>query len=254
VNSDTEYRILPPGSEAACIATLYYRRMRHDLRFYVHERSENCSDGYAAYAGARVQLATLAHYGQRCEIANVDPNTPCTYEDLEKFSSALNINMEVYQHLHTFFDKVGSPQIIDDRPDVFLLYSPLKKHFDANYHKCFRDDTKLYLELNNEVVHYMPDYDLMEESTDISCDGFIALNSTEEEAIPLNKVWYFDFETTVVGTHKETLQLEELQFDDDFYHKLWAIDTHNYQPLPFQHPVLDTHNYDYQPVVNYVEI
>jgi hypothetical protein len=59
------------------------------------------------------------------------PTTPCTYEDLEKFSSALNINIEVYQHLHTFFEKVGSSQILDDRPDVFLLYSPLKKHFDA---------------------------------------------------------------------------------------------------------------------------
>jgi hypothetical protein len=30
--------------------------------------------------------------------------------------------------------------------------------------------------------------------------------------------------------------------------------THNYQPLPFQHRDLDTNNYDYQQVVNYVEI
>jgi hypothetical protein len=31
---------------------------------------------------------------------------------------------------------------------------------------------RLYMELNNEVVHYMPDYDLLSEDTDLSCDGF----------------------------------------------------------------------------------
>ena len=228
---------------------------------------------------------------QICELAHVDPSTPCTYDDLLKFSKALNINIEVYKLHHTFFDKVASSQIVDNRPDIFLMYSPIKKHFDAitnidavarsiknnrrtyckecrkfitpminkttrdkGWHKCFREDKKLYIELNNEVVHYMPDYSLMEEESDISCDGFIALNSKEEEAIPLNKVWYFDFETTVVGTHRETMETEELQFDDEFHDKLREIDTHNYQPLPFQPRVLDTDNYDYQQVVNYVEI
>jgi hypothetical protein len=59
------------------------------------------------------------------------PTLHAHYDDLQKFSSALDINIEVYQHLHTFFDKVGSSQIMDDRPDIFLLYSPVKKHFDA---------------------------------------------------------------------------------------------------------------------------
>jgi hypothetical protein len=53
---------------------------------------------------------------------------------------------------------------------------------------------------------------------------FIPLNLREEEPIPLNKVWYFDFETTVVGTHKETSEEEVLHFDDDFHDKLWEID------------------------------
>jgi hypothetical protein len=52
-----------------------------------------------------------------------------SYDDLQKFSSALNINIEVYQHLHTFFEKVGSSQIIDDRPDVFLLVLTCQEAF-----------------------------------------------------------------------------------------------------------------------------
>jgi hypothetical protein len=74
----------------------------------------------------------------------------------------------------------------------------------------------------------------------LSCDGFILalIHLSKKTPYLLNKVWYFDFETTVIGTHRETMEVEELHFDDDFYDKLWAIHSITTNLLPFQHRLL----------------
>jgi hypothetical protein len=70
-----------------------------------------------------------------------------------------------------------------------------------------------------------------------------------------NKIWYFDFETSVVGTHKETGEREDrLDFEDDllFEHAM-ERGMSNYQPFPFFKRELDL-DYTYTQEVNYVEM
>jgi hypothetical protein len=227
-----------------------------------------------------------------CELAGVDTTKAADVTDIEKFASALNVNIDVFELNHTFLDKVYSSVFVEGRPDLFLLYNKEKKHYDCinnidavaralknnrrtfcslcrklvtplhnpgtvdkGYHKCFREDNKKSYSINGEVLFHEPDYDLLEESTDLSSSGFIKVNQKNTQPVPDHKIWYFDFETSVVGIHKETGEREDrLAFEDDLlYQHALERGMREYQPFPFFKRELNS-NYDYTQEVNYVEI
>jgi G:T-mismatch repair DNA endonuclease (very short patch repair protein) len=110
--------------------------------------------------------------------------------------------------------------------------------------------------VNNEVVFHEPDYDLMDEATDRSSDGFIKVNDKNKTPIPDDKIWYFDFETSIIGVHNQTGKPEDkLHFEEDEQFKYaTAKGMVNYQPFPFFKRELNTEYYTYTQVVNYVEM
>ena len=148
-----------------------------------------------------------------CALANVPVWRAADETDIEKFATALDINIDVFELNHTFLDKVFYSEFVKGRPDVFLLYNREKKHYDCitnidavaralknnrrtfckdcrkivtplyhettidkGYHRCFRNEDKKYHHINGEVVYYDPDYDLLDASTDLSSNGFIKVN------------------------------------------------------------------------------
>ena len=216
---------------------------------------------------------------QLCLRAGVDERKACDETDLEKFSNYLQVNIEVFELAHTFLNHIHNSHFVEGRPDLFLLYNDEKKHFDCivdidmvvraiknharffckkcrkivtpkgadNYHNCYREGEKKHYVINDEVVFYEPDYDLLSESTDLSSNGYIKVNDRDMTTVPLDKVWYFDFETTVVGYRKDTNEQEDLQY-------IVSTDTFSdYTPYPF---VRRTFNPDYKYIqeVNYVVI
>lgn len=216
---------------------------------------------------------------QLCMNAGVSEKKACDETDLEKFSNYLQMNIEVFEIAHTFLNHIHNSHYVPERPDLFLLYNDEKKHFDCitdinmvvkaiknnrrffckecrkvvtpdyrdNYHNCYREGDKKHYVINNEVVFYEPDYALISESTDLSSDGYIKVNDRELDNIPKGKVWYFDFETTAVGYHKETHEREDLQY------LVSQITSTTYEPYPFVSRTIDS-QYKYIQEVNYVVI
>jgi hypothetical protein len=126
-----------------------------------------------------------------------------------------------------------------------------KTTMDKDYHNCFRDETtKKHHVINNEVVFYEPDYDLLDESTDLSDNGFIKVNDRKMDSIPDDKVWYFDFETMNIGTHKTTGEFEDLDY---VLQPQGCEGDTEYKPYPFTSRTFHT-DYLYGHEVNYVVI
>ena len=123
-----------------------------------------------------------------CVKAGVDDRKPADEADMEKFAKVLNVNIEVFEHRHTFMDHVYHTHYIPNRPDIFLLYNAEKKHFDAitninavlravknhartfckdcrkvvtlandGYHNCYKEGEKKLFVINDEVLYYEPD-------------------------------------------------------------------------------------------------
>ena len=225
--------------------------------------------------------------------AGIHTSKACDKTDLEKFAEVADVNIVVYELNHTFFDKVYDSVFVEGRPDVFLLYNAEKKHYDCitnidavaraiknnrrtfcsvcrkivtplyhestidkGYHNCYRSDHKKSYTINNEIVFHEPDYDLMDESTDRTANGFIKVNEKNTLPVPNEKIWYFDFETSVIGVHNETKEREQqLSFEEEeLYKHALARGMANYQPFPFFKRHLHTEYYTYTQVVNYVEM
>ena len=229
---------------------------------------------------------------QLCLKAGILSSKACDITDLEKFAAVADVNILVYELNHTFLDKVYESVFVEGRPDVFLLYNEEKKHYDcitnidavaraiknnrrtfckvcrkivtpmnnattveAGYHNCFRGENKKSQSINNEIVFHEPDYDLMDESTDRSTNGFIKVNDKNAKPIPNDRIWYFDFETSVTGIHDETGRCEEqLSFEkDELYAHALARGMANYQAFPFFQREFHK-QFTYTQVVNYVEM
>jgi hypothetical protein len=120
---------------------------------------------------------------------------------------------------------------------------------DKGYHKCFKENDRKHFVINDEVVFHEPDYDLLEEHTDLSDSGYIKINDSKQEPIPNNKVWYFDFETMNIGRHKVTNEEEHLPFEWQPYDSL----KDEYTPYPYTSREFDK-DYVYSMEVNYVVI
>ena len=218
---------------------------------------------------------------QLCMNAGVSDTKACDETDLEKFALHLNMNIEVFELRHTFLDHVHSTHHIDGRPDLFLLYNGEKKHFhcitniDAvlravknhartfctkcrkvvtpkgsdNYHNCYKEGEKKHFVINDEVLYHEPDYDLLDASTDLSDNGFIKVNDRKQDPVPLEKVWYFDFETMNIGIHKDTKEYEILPYEWQPYDPT----TDEYKPYPYTRREFDK-DYIYSHEVDYVVI
>ena len=217
---------------------------------------------------------------QLCIKAGVNDSKACDESDLEKFSNYLQMNIEVFELRHTFLDHVYSSHYVAGRPDLFLLYNGEKKHFDCitnidavlravknnrrtfckdcrkvvtlandNYHNCYKDGNKKHFVINDEVLFYEPDYELLDASTDLSDDGYIKVNDRKQDPIPMEKVWYFDFETMNVGVHKETGDSEVLPYEWQPFDPA----TDEYKPYPFTRREFDK-DFVYSHEVDYVVI
>ena len=219
---------------------------------------------------------------QLCIKADVNASKACDKTDMEKFALHLNMNIEIFEFRHTFLDHVASSHYVKDRPDLFLLYNSQRQHYHCitninavlravknnrrifckecrkvvtpnwrdNYHNCIKPgETPKHEVINGEVVYYKPNYELMDESTDLSDNGYIKVNDRKMEVVPMDKVWYFDFETMNIGTHKETEEFENLPYEWQPFEPF----TDEYKPYPYTPRVFDK-DYMYSHEVDYVII